>query len=740
MLILNIAEKPSVAKSISKILSQNISTQRGRHKYCPNNFFKYNDDNFIFTSVLGHIYSINFHQKYIWESIDPKTLFYEPIIKNVQEEFLDLKKNIEEQALKSDKVIIWTDCDREGEHIALQISNIIKAKKNIEIKRARFSGIIRNDIINALNNLVDINIKEADAVDCRMEMDLRIGSSFTILQTLALKNLFSSKRVISFGPCQIPTLGFVVERYLQIEKFKEETFYSLELKTKNDIWSWKRGEIFDKNCVTLFHRMLSDKVPVVVKKEVKNVTKLKPFPLRTVEFQKLCSSIFKISSHKLMSIAESLYNKGYISYPRTETDSFDKKFNFREILHKIATDNEYSEVVDFIKENMKLPRSGKNNDMAHSPIYPLKGGNDLSGLDKSIYNFIVRRFLGGLCDDAKGLETYYELIIDKEIFYIKGLKVTERNFLDIYTFDKWNNKEIGEYEINKEIFNYDFNIITGKTTPPSFLTESDLITLMDNNGIGTDATIHEHIQKIQERLYATKVNNFIIPEKLGIGLIKGYNELNLSFSKPFLRKDLEMSLENICNGQTSKNSVLKKEVLLYSNLYSTLSGQIDKLKQIVEDNLNKENIILDKRSDNNNEGFTDNKKDNDNKKGNANKKDLKKKDLKKDNDNKKAYDKENKAPNKNPESSKFSNKDDIKFCLCRQPCQYSPMENVIKYKCGSIPVKCNFYFTEEIKCKCNFAPKILMSFTENNKNRKFFKCKKSYKPCNFFKWAESKTE
>ena len=87
--------------------------------------------------------------------------------------------------------------------------------------------------------------------------------------------------------------------------------------------------------------------------------------------------------------------------------------------------------------------------MAHSPIYPLKGGGDLTGLDRKLYDFITRRFLGSLCADAKGLETYYELLINKEIFYIKGLKITERNYLDVYTFDKWNNKEIKrEIKIN----------------------------------------------------------------------------------------------------------------------------------------------------------------------------------------------------------------------------------------------------------------------------------------------------
>jgi DNA topoisomerase III len=466
MYIVNIAEKPSVAKSISKILSQSISTQRGKHKYCPNITFSYKNDTFIFTSVLGHVYNLNFIKKYSWEQIDPKILFYEPLVKNISDDFINLRKNIEEQVMKADKAIIWTDCDREGEHIALQISNIIKDKKKIIIKRARFSGISRTEIENALENLVDINIKEADAVDCRMEMDLRIGSSFTILQTLAIKELFNSKKIISFGPCQIPTLGFVVERYLQISNFKEENMYSLELIIDEDKWTWKRANLFDKNCVAYFYNSLCRLTPSVVKKEVKSVVKMKPLPLRTVELQKLCSSIYKISSHKVMEISESLYNKGYISYPRTETDAFSANFNFNTILNKLSSDNSFSEIAQNISKNLKLPRSGRNNDLAHSPIYPLKHGNDLSGIDRSIYEFVARRFLGSLCEDAKGIETYYELMIGRECFYIKGLEITEKNYLNVYTYDKWNNKQINEYILNKKIGSFELNLVNGKTSPP----------------------------------------------------------------------------------------------------------------------------------------------------------------------------------------------------------------------------------------------------------------------------------
>ncbi|EQB60173.1 dna topoisomerase iii, partial [Vairimorpha apis BRL 01] len=346
MKILNISEKPSIAKLISSLLSKTVTTKKGYHKYCPNIHFKYDTNDFIFTSVLGHLIELNFIIKYKWEQIDPKILFKESVYKKVQDELKSVSDNILKQCSGCDLVVIWTDCDREGEHIAQQIHDIIRGGgdlidvdgndidegcieedvieedgddidingidntgsivnilnrsnsnnknhipnnnitnnsnrnitnnsnrnitnnsitnisnnniKNIKIKRARFNAITKTEIITALKTLTNINKNEAHAVDCRMELDLRIGSSFTILQTLSLKHLFNTKRVISFGPCQIPTLGFVVDRYFEVKEFVKEDFYSLNCVVNGDVFKWKRGCIFDKNFVVFMFQLLEN--------------------------------------------------------------------------------------------------------------------------------------------------------------------------------------------------------------------------------------------------------------------------------------------------------------------------------------------------------------------------------------------------------------------------------------------------------------------------------------------------
>ncbi|ORD99115.1 TOP3 [Hepatospora eriocheir] len=327
MQILNIAEKPSVAKSISNVLSKEIRFVKGAHKYCPNYMFNYKGDSMIFTSVLGHLYTSEFVRQTKWTEIDPFELLNDPIHKVFNPEFIKIKENIHTYASRSDLIIIWTDCDREGENIGKQISDMINERYNKRVKRARFSAISSNDIRKAINNLCEINLNESIAVDCRMELDLRLGAAFTRIQTLNYQSVNTKNQIISFGPCQIPTLNFVVERYKQIINFKPEKMYGLEIKIKEDIFSWSRNNVYDKNCVINFYNMLNRSSFIVNNISKKVVYKYRPFPLRTVELQKICSSYYKISSHEIMEIAERLYNQGYISYPRTETDMFPKNFD-----------------------------------------------------------------------------------------------------------------------------------------------------------------------------------------------------------------------------------------------------------------------------------------------------------------------------------------------------------------------------------------------------------------------------
>ena len=177
----------------------------------------------LFSSVAGHLLELEFNPPYnSWRGCRPAELYTAPVSKHVSKgEGEKIKRNLQTLARRAQWLVLWLDCDREGENIAFEVIQVCReVNLSLVVKRARFSALIQRDILHAVNNLVPPNANESAAVDARQEIDLRIGSSFTRLQTLLLQDRFDwtpllqgrERMLLSYGPCQFPTLGLIVQR------------------------------------------------------------------------------------------------------------------------------------------------------------------------------------------------------------------------------------------------------------------------------------------------------------------------------------------------------------------------------------------------------------------------------------------------------------------------------------------------------------------------------------------------
>jgi len=606
MKVLCVAEKPSIAKGITNILSNGRwETKKNRKDGMPNYCFPFNlngeNCDMVVTAVIGHLMNYDFSQEYQnWRSCQPMKLFEAPIVRNVYKHAKSVADNLRKESKNAQKLIIWTDCDREGENIGSEISDVCKENNRfIDVYRARFSVVQEREILNACRSLVRLDTKQVDAVNVRIELDLRIGASFTRFQTLNFQRLFSdlNGKVISYGTCQFPTLGFVVSRYLQIQNFVSEDFWKIEVShNKNNStvsFNWKREKLFDRFiCFIYYEKCMKNCLARVVSMIQKPKSKWKPLPLTTIDLIKLGSKFLKISSDEIMTIAESLYNRGFISYPRTETDQFKDDFDLNSLIKLQTNNNNWGDYAQSLLQGKFVkPRKGKSNDQAHPPIHPTKPMSESDNFnvkEKKVYEFITRRFLACCSDDAKGSETVVTINIAGELFTANGLMIIEENYLKIYVYDKWGEKSIPLYQEGETFIPTKLEMTKGNTVPPKPLTEPDLIGLMDKNGIGTDATIHEHIKKIKDREYIYEENRYLYPTTLGIALIEGYNsvESDVSLTKPNLRKMLEESLQNICKGHQNKNDVLRNDLTMYKNVFEKISQDVTKISQAIEKYLN----------------------------------------------------------------------------------------------------------------------------------------------------------
>ena len=636
---LNVAEKASVAKSVSMLLNGGQPRKEDSlSQYNPVFRFDYILENgnveydMLFTSVRGHIMGYAFGpQNKKWDLNTSRDLYNADIYHNLIPDSKIIKDNIISIARKYriNTLILWLDCDREGENIAFEVVEIIRSLNinNLKILRASFSAITKRDVVNAMNNLAPPNKNLSDAVEIRQKIDLIIGASFTRIQTLTLRTVLQQKNIniqqnnnsiISYGPCQFPTLNFIVERAEKIRNFTPEEFYYLELKIKKKdksnkenivSFNWERNRIFDKIiCFSLLEKTLDEKKCVVVKVDKKEKRKYRPNPLNTVEMTKLISRKLRINSKEAMDIAEKLYRDGLISYPRTETQKYKatELSGLKKLVEDFKQSSKYGDYCNKLlnDENSQFnnPRQGRGDDKAHPPIHPVKFSNDenLNHKEKKIYDLIVRHFLATVSQDAKGQETTIRVKMGEEYFKTKGLIIEDKGYLEIYPFDYWNNSYVPDFNEGEVITPYSLNMEKGITSPPNFLTEAELISLMDKNGIGTDATIHEHIKHVQDRGYAKQYGSIFKPTLLGAALRYGYMALGIEIYKPYLRAGMEREIKEVSEGLKEKDTIyneMKNDMLkIYDKVYGNLARLKNNILKFIDENPNFETQINNMRN------------------------------------------------------------------------------------------------------------------------------------------------
>lgn len=356
-------------------------------------------------------------------------------------------------------------------------------------------------------------------------------------------------------------------------------------------FKWCMNRMFDKFAVGFYYQNIKfnsansegkhiAKIKNVAKKPTR---KFKPYPLMTETMTKIATRKLRISAKQVMKTAEKLYTDGYISYPRTETNKYNKTINLRDIVSKFKNHQNYGNYATGLIDEQKFdqPRAGRKDDKAHPPIHPVKSAENLTGLHKQLYQLIVTHFLAQCSEDAKGEET--EIIVDMggHKFTAKGIVVTAKNWLEIYPMP-WGGKELPQFREGEEIEPLSMLFKEGETNPPKYLTEADLITMMSRSGIGTDATQAEHISKIQERNYVVKEGQLLKATPRGYSLVQAYMRMELTLYEPYLRSAMEADMTKIANGTLTKKDMLIKYKRTMAIHLETLKASKQHLVDLVE--------------------------------------------------------------------------------------------------------------------------------------------------------------
>jgi len=548
-----VAEKPSVARRI-----------RGAIKA----------ERILVTSVKGHILDSEFPEGFGWRECSPSKLFD---VRSFRDEVRDAESVAELKRIFKDAelLIIATDNDSEGELIGAEILKIWReVRGDAPYRRMRFNSTSYDELRRAWRDLEDdLNWRWVKKALFRQRFDLISGAAFTRLLTLAARRHDRNVRLISWGSCQAPTLWFVVKRERERMNFKPKPFWILKATFQKS-----SGERFEaesdrfwrlEDARRVYQRAQSAPSGTVQRFDEKFVKVLRPTPLRTDDMLRDLTKITGLSAARILQVAEDLYAEGFISYPRTDTNRYRPGFDYNAPL-KAAVEG----LGITLPSIEARPRQGRRDDGAHTPIYPVTPYRG-SGIHLRVWRYVAKRFLANaFYRDALKTERRVELDLAGIRMKAAGSKLVEPGFYEIYDYFRPPDNPIPRLEKGEKVAVISLKLHEGRTRPPRRLTESDLLKLMEENGIGTDATRASFPKLIVDRGYAVKRGKVFRPTELGLSLIEVLESIDPKLVTPETRKRIEELMAMIESGEMTYEEALEKAVQEYKPLYLELENKI----------------------------------------------------------------------------------------------------------------------------------------------------------------------
>jgi len=597
--VLICAEKNSVAKHIYNAFAKFLLVRKkyktkGKSRYNPIYHLSVGDGNqILITSASGFLFGLDlkppFSKKNKWKleggSGEKKWTLDDLIHAETEWKIsgtgIYLKSNeliiaqIKELAHTSDYFVSATDNDFAGELIGYQILQVAQ-EVNPEIKPLRmiFSSVAYSDLIESWKKLKEMRKSHRDAELTRQRSDLMTGALFTRLLTLLIKEKVPGV-MLSWGGCQTLFLKYIVDKNKAHNEFEPEQFWEVVATIKQDskeyVAKWEEGRKFKrkeaKRC--LLDASFSE-VAKVVKINRSEWKSYPPIPLRTATLLTKLTKIMGTSANTIMGVAEALYNKGFISYPRTENEVHPFSFNANHILTQFETHPIYG---DYTKNLLAshggkriYPRKGRTKTEEHDPIHPTKSASQSqveSAVNKKhkiyawkVYDFISRHFIATCSQLALFHKTEIKLNLQDRIFALSGKIKISDGYLEIYPFYQPKIKEVPNCEEGDLLTVEKVEMTDGWTKPPPLPEEADVIKWASDNNIGTDATFHTHLETVQKRNYVEKQSKKLLPTKLGKSLCDVLESNAPAMLDTKLRRELQENMDLISEGKADPEHVL----------------------------------------------------------------------------------------------------------------------------------------------------------------------------------------
>ena len=543
-MIVCIAEKPSVAKDIAKVLGANTS----HDGYMEGNGYQV-------TWTFGHLCSLKEPQDYTdqWKSwalsrlpmIPPRFGIKLINDKGVEKQF----KVIESLFQKADRIVNCGDAGQEGELIQRWVMQ--KAKATCPVQRLWISSLTEESIREGFKSLKDQSEYQSlyEAGLSRAIGDWLLGMNATRLYTLKYGQ---NRQVLSIGRVQTPTLALIVNRYHEIVNFKPEAYWVLSTVYRDTTFTATKGKYGSVEDGQRDLQSVQGKEFTVTDISTKKGTEAPPRLYDLTSLQVECNKKYGFSAEQTLQTIQSLYEKKYTTYPRVDTTylSDDIYPKCPGILAKLTP---YASLTAPLA-GKKLPKSKKVFDNSkvtdHHAIIPTGVvPSGLSFAEEKVYDEVCRHFIAVFYPDCQFATTTVLGKVEDVEFKTSGKQILVPGWREVIRFEKQEAKskkeEDGGQEAEEEktlpVFTkgehgpHQSQLAEKWTQPPKPYTEATLLRAMETagklvddeslrevmkeNGIGRPSTRAAIIETLFKRNYIRKVRKSLEPTPTGIELI-----------------------------------------------------------------------------------------------------------------------------------------------------------------------------------------------------------------------------
>lgn len=579
-----IAEKPSVARDIARVLGANQK-----------NGGVLEGKKYVVTWALGHLITLADPEEYDkkYEKWEMSTLPMMPkdmklvVIRQTGKQFSVVKTQLFRKDIE--EIIIATDAGREGELVARWI--LEKAGCHKPIKRLWISSVTDKAIKEGFANLKDGHAYDNlyRAAVARAEADWLVGMN----GTRALTCKYNAQ--LSCGRVQTPTLAMIARREEEIRQFTPKEYYGVSVETQDVKWTWrdektKSFRTFSREKAEEIRRKTETASLEVTRIEEKTKKSMAPGLYDLTTLQREANQKYGFSAKETLNIMQRLYeNHKVLTYPRTDSRYIGKDIvpTIRERL-KACGIGPYRKLAGALMNKPVQANSSFVDDKKvsdHHAIIPTEQFVQLDHMtneERKIYDMVVRRFLAVLYPPFKYQQVTMEAKAAGETFAASGKVVKSQGWKEVYEGgdqeeseedeEKLKDQRLPKMQTGQKLKVLRAALNTGKTKPPARFTEATLLAAMENpvkfmetrdkeavktigetGGLGTVATRADIIEKLFHSFMMEKKGNEIHITSKAKQLLELVPE---DLKKPELTADWEMKLSQIAKGKIRQGDFL----------------------------------------------------------------------------------------------------------------------------------------------------------------------------------------